>query len=329
MRVIAGDIGGTKTRLGLFEISAAGVVERTERTFASADHAGLDEIVAAFISEVKGACERAAFAIAGPVTGRTARTTNLPWLVDADAMESSLKIARVSLLNDLEAVAYGIAELGETDLVVLHPGAPGAAGNAAVIAAGTGLGMAGLFWDGSRHRPFATEGGHADFAPLDDEQDALRHFLAARFDHVSTERVLSGPGLVHIFEFLLDSARNAAPPWLLEARAGGDPAAAIAERALAGTAPLATRALDMFVSIYGAEAANLALTMMARGGIYVGGGIAPKILAALTRGPFLTAFLAKGRMRPVLEAMPVKVIVNDRAALLGAARVAALAGDTR
>jgi glucokinase len=329
VRMIVGDIGGTTTRLALFESSGERLTLLAERDFASGDHAGLEEIVSAFLAGSQGPCGRAAFAIAGPVSGRTARTTNLPWLVDADAMERSLGISRVGLLNDLEAVAYGVAELGPEDVVVLQVGAPKRAGNAAVIAAGTGLGMAGLSWDGRRHRPFATEGGHADFAALDGEQDALRRFLATRFGHVSKERVLSGPGLVNIFEFLLEQDGADVPGWLAEAHREGDPAAAITRAAEAGTAPLAARALHLFVTLYGAEAGNLALTMMARGGVYVGGGIAPKILPALRRGPFLEAFLAKGRMRPLLEAMPVKVIVNDRTALLGAARFAMLEEEKR
>jgi len=324
MKVIGGDIGGTKTRLGLFEATGTSLEKLAERTWASAGHAGLSEIVAAFLAEIGTSCERAAFAIAGPVAGRWARTTNLPWAIDAGAMELDLGIAHVHLLNDLEAVAWGIADLTTSDFLTLNQGNPTATGNAAIIAAGTGLGMAGLFWDGTRHRPFPSEGGHADFAFTDAHQDDLLGFLEAQFGHVSQERVLSGPGLVNIFRYLLHATGSQEPAWFSEAVGAADPAAAIASAAAAGSSALAGQALDLFVALYGAAAGNLALTLMATGGIYIGGGIAPKIVAHLQEPGFMTAFLAKGRMRPLLEAMPVKVILNDRAALIGAARFATL-----
>jgi glucokinase len=324
VRVIAGDIGGTKTRLGLFEVAGSGLTRLEEQTYASAEYAGLSEIVAAFLAAAHAACERAAFAIAGPVAGRTARTTNLPWLIDADAMESELALAPVHLLNDLEAVAYGVFELAADDFLTLNQGKPGVAGNAAIIAAGTGLGMAGLVWDGARHMPFPSEGGHADFAPADARQLELARFLARQLGHVSKERVLSGPGLVNIFRFLLHSTGSENPAWLIEAEQTGDPAAAIASAAGALSSRLAKQALDLFAAVYGAEVGNLALTMMATGGVYLGGGIAPKIVETLREPPFMNAFLAKGRLRPVLEAIPVRVILNDRAALIGAARFATL-----
>lgn len=322
MRLIAGDIGGTKTRLGLFDAAGGGIQKLVERTFASAKYPELEAIVSAFLAEIGGPCERAAFAIAGPVKDRTARTTNLPWLVIADSLERRLNIPRVDLLNDLEAVAYSIADLIADDLCVLNAGSPGSSGNAAIIAAGTGLGMAGLFWDGARHHPFPSEGGHADFAPAETRQTALRCYLAEKFGHVSKERVLSGPGLVNIFDYLLHSTGEENPPWLVEPLHGGDPAAAIAHAAVGLSSPLAVQALDLFVSIYGAEAGNLALALMATGGVYLGGGIAPKIVDHLKGMTFLNSFLSKGRMRPLLEAVPVKVILNDRAALIGAARFA-------
>jgi glucokinase len=325
VRLLGGDIGGTKTRLGLFEAGGTSLVKIEERTYASADYAGLTEIVTAFLAATGATCERAAFAIAGPVAGRMARTTNLPWLIDADAIERELGIPHVRLLNDLEAVAYGIGELEADDFLTLNQGKPMAAGNAAIIAAGTGLGMAGLFWDGVRHHPFPSEGGHADFAPTDARQIELLRFLAAQLGHVSKERVLSGPGLVNIFRFVLHSTGSQDPAWLIEAEEAGDPAAEIARAAATLSSPLAVQALDLFAAVYGAEAGNLALTVMATGGVYLGGGITPRIAEKLKEPAFLNGFLAKGRMRPLLEGIPVKVILDDRAALVGAARFATLA----
>jgi glucokinase len=328
MKLMGGDIGGTKTRLGLFAASGATLDKLAEREFVSGDYPGLTEIVSAFLADIGGTCQRAAFAVAGPVRERTARTTNLPWQLDADTLERQLGIPHVDLLNDLEAVAYGIGELTATDFGILNRGQRDATGNRAILAAGTGLGMAGLVWNGVRYRPIASEGGHADFPPADARQAALLADLAPRFGHVSRERLLSGPGLVEIFGFVLRSSGQGEPPWWTEARAGDDPAAAIAGAAQDGSSPLAREALDLFVSIYGSAAGDLALTFMATGGVYLGGGIAPKLLAELETPRFLEAFLAKGRMRALLESMPVQVVLNDRAALVGAARFAWLQAES-
>jgi len=245
-------------------------------------------------------------------------------------MASALGLRHVWLLNDLEASAHGIDALAPEDLLILHPGVADAAGNAALIAAGTGLGEAGLYWDGRRHRPFASEGGHATFAPTTDLETALHAHLRARFGHVSWERILSGPGLVHLYTFLRAHRRAGEPAWLTEEMAAGDAAAAITRAGLDGRSPVCSEALDLFVTLYGREAGNLALKLMATGGVYVGGGIAPRIQARL-RGPaFVDAFRAKGRMASLLEAIPVRVILQDAAPLLGAARYAAMAagGET-
>jgi len=327
--ILAGDIGGTKTRLALFRLEGDRLAEVHERIFPSREHAGLDGIVAAFLAshpeEVKHAC----FGIAGPVRGERSFTTNLPWIVDAKALARTLRIARVWLINDLEANAYGIGDLREEDLVTLNAGSPEAIGDAAIISAGTGLGEAGLYWDGARHRPFPSEGGHADFAPADDLQIELLVHLLRKHGHVSWERVLSGAGLYNIYSFLRDTGRGEEPAWLAGRLADHDPAAVIARAALDGRSALCDRALRLFVALYGAEAGNLALKVMATGGVFIGGGIAPKIIDYLKDDAFMKAFLAKGRMRTLLEGMPVKVILNDRTALLGAARCAARrSGDT-
>jgi glucokinase len=340
--ILAGDIGGTKTRLALFEAGSGRLRPVAEESFPSKEYPDLDPIVEAFLSARRAlssrrttsgsryvfrgrGVERACFGIAGPVVDGRSVTTNLPWVVDARRLRDDLGIPAVDLINDLEANAYGIGALDPDDFAVLGGGAPGTSGNAAIIAAGTGLGEAGLFWDGRRHRPFACEGGHATFAPGDDLQDELLAYLKRSYDHVSWERVLSGPGLLAVYSFLRDSGRGEEPPWLLEEMRQNDPAAVIGRAAMQGRSALCVQAVDLFVSLYGAEAGNLALKMMAVGGLYVGGGIAPKILDRLKGKGFMEAFLAKGRMRPLLERMPVRVILNDRAALLGAARRAALA----
>lgn len=321
--ILAGDVGGTKTRLGFFERQGERYQLRREQTYASREQPNLEAIISAFLAADRKAPRRACFGVAGPVKNGRCEATNLPWIVDAGHVARNLGIPEVSVINDLEATAYGIDVLQPQDLVTLAAGAPDAKGNRAVIAAGTGLGQAGLFWDGERHRPFACEGGHTDFAPRSDVEAELFTYLESRHGHVSYERILSGPGLYAVYEFLRGSGRGAEEGWLADEIRAGDPAAAISKAGLAGRSDLAGHALDLFVSIYGAEAGNLALKVMATGGVYVGGGIAPKILPRLQSPAFREAFVAKGRMRPLLEAMPLCVITDDRAALRGAARYAA------
>ncbi len=322
--ILAGDIGGTSTRLGLFESAGPRLRAVAEQTYSSPDHPGLEAIIAKFLAEHPASPRAAAFGIAGPVVGNVVRTPNLAWVIDGAALAGAIGLPRIGLINDLEANAWGIAELSPTDFVTLHPGAPNPAGNRAVIAAGTGLGEAGLFWDGRMHHPFACEGGHTDFAPRDAEEAALLAYLSKQFERVSYERVVSGPGLQQILAFLRDAgSAGTLTDALAAAMASGDASAAISQAAIARSDPVAVKALDMFVSIYGAEAGNLAVKMLATGGVFIGGGIAPRILEQLRGGPFLQAFLAKGRMRTLMESMPVRVILNDKTALLGAARFAA------
>jgi glucokinase len=318
--VLAGDIGGTNSRLALFEARAGGRPEAVaERTYPSRDHDGLGAIVLLFRKEFPQPIEAASFGVAGPVVAGWSRTTNLPWEIEARALARVLSLRACFLLNDLEATGWGVRALGPGDTAVLQAGAPDAEGNSAIIAAGTGLGEAGLFRDAGGFVPFATEGGHADFGPRDEVEDDLLIALRARHGRVSWERVVSGPGLVAIYEFLRDRGGRKEDPEVALAMRGGDPGAAVSSAGLAGRDPLAREALDRFVSLYGAEAGNLALKMLARGGVFVAGGIAPRILERLESGIFMNAFLDKGRMRPVLEAMPVRVVTHDGVGLLGAA----------
>ncbi|HSQ81947.1 MAG TPA: glucokinase [Casimicrobiaceae bacterium] len=322
--ILAGDIGGTTTRLAWFEASGGPLRRTFVGDYPSRDYAGLEAIVREFVDTHRHALDHAAFGIAGPVRAGRVVTTNLPWTVEVDGLAAALRVGAVSLLNDVEANAYGIAVLHPGDFAVLNAGDANPCGNMAVIAAGTGLGEAGAVWDGQRLLPFACEGGHADFAPRDPVEMELLEHLRQRFGHVSWERVVSGPGLCNIYGFLRDSGRGTEQSWVRERMQEGDAAAAIARAASAGQCELCSQALDRLVSLYAAEAGNLALKLMATGGVHLGGGIAPKILDAL-RGPaFMRSFAAKGRMRDLLEAMPVRVILNDDAALLGAARYAAL-----
>lgn len=304
--ILAGDIGGTNTRLALVD----GDPRAPEgfEIYPSAAHSSLEEIVSAFLATHPATPAAAAFAIAGPVRDGRVQVTNLAWSVDGKSLASALGLDRVLLLNDLEANAWGLAALDADDFHVLNRGRPGATGNAAVCSAGTGLGEAGLYWDGAKHHPFACEGGHTDFAPLTKQEEGLREFLAAQYDHVSYERVCSGPGLVNIYSYLAGSCSLDAPE--------------ISQRALDGTDETAVAALDMFVGIYGAESGNLALKLMATGGVYLGGGIAPRILVKLEDGSFMRTFTAKGRFAELLAGIPVRVILNDRTALMGAALAA-------
>ena len=322
--ILAGDVGATHTRLGWFDVRGGALAPGITRVYDSRQQGTLDEIVSVFLAETPGAVRHACLGVAGPVRDGRVEATNLPWIVDARSLAERLGIGRVLLVNDLEANAWGLAALPDEDFAVLQQGRPVPTGTAAVISAGTGLGQAGLVWDGQRHRPVASEGGHADWAPQDEAQLALWRFLVAEVGHVSVERVLSGPGLHNIYRFLRDGQGLAEPSWLAEALRREEPSPLISRLGLEGRAEICVRALELFVAIYGAEAGNLALRMLATAGVYLGGGIAPRILPVLRAPAFLAGFTGKGRLRALLEDVPVRVVLNDRAALLGAARRAAL-----
>ncbi|MBI3849740.1 MAG: glucokinase [Verrucomicrobia bacterium] len=321
--ILAGDIGGTKVNLAFFEVAGQQVTQTVAGTYPSRQHASLEEIVREFLATHNLKVDYACFGIAGPVKKGRAQLTNLPWVVDVRVLTHELRLKHAWLVNDLEANAYGIAGLSPKDFVTLNQGDPEAKGNAAIISAGTGLGEAGLFWDGHRHLPLACEGGHSDFAPRTDLDVELFRHLRAQFGRVSWERVLSGPGAFNIYKFLRDTGRGEEPAWLTAELKNGDSPSVITHAGLEGKCELCVQVLDLFVTYYGTEASNLALKIMSIGGLYVGGGIAPKIINKLMDGNFMKAFCAAGRMRELMEAMPVRVILNDKTALIGAARLAA------
>lgn len=324
--LLAGDIGGTKTVLALFEGGEPAPRLVSDETFPSAGHGSLEEILARFLEERSEArIEAACFGVAGPVVEGRVATTNLPWHLDETELARALGASRVKLLNDLEASAYGMLQLGAEERAVLGPGdGVRRTGNAAVIAAGTGLGQAMLVWDGTRHLAAASEGGHASFAPRSQEEIELLRFLQAQFGvHVSYERVISGPGLHGIYRFLRARGGEPEPAWLAERLREEDPGAVIGELGLEGRDGVCAASLELFASVYGAEAGNLALRTLAVAGVFVGGGIAPKILPVLKGGGFMRAFTDKGRFSGLLEQIEVSVALNPRTALIGAAHFAA------
>jgi glucokinase len=321
--ILAGDIGGTNTRLALVEVTAGEKRIAAEKTFLSREVTSLEAAIVEFLSLNRGELTSASFGIAGPVINGRCEATNLPWVVDSKNLAKRLHLKRVGLINDLEANAYGVSILPSTDFAVLNKGVRNAKGNIAIISAGTGLGEAGMFWDGEIHRPFASEGGHADFAPRNHLEMELLDYSLKRYRRVSYERCVSGPGLVNIYQFLRDSGKGEESAWLAEQMRHGEPAPLISQGALKGNCPLCVQAMELFVSLYGAEAGNLALKLVATGGVYLGGGIAPKIIQKLKEPEFMNAFTAKGRMRPLLQNIPVRVIMNPKTALIGAARHAA------
>jgi glucokinase len=316
--ILAGDIGGTKTVLALFEDVDKRTVIKEEK-FLSKDYPNLDEIVKAFLP--KDLFVRlASFGIAGPIQNNRCHATNLPWVIEGDSLQKILKTPFVFLINDLEANAWGISLLNPEELHVLHKGE--GVGNRALISAGTGLGEAGIYFDGKLYQPFATEGGHAGFSPETEEQIGLWRYLKSKFDHVSFERVLSGHGIEAIYRFLLEMRKASEVETVKIRMKTEDPAQVISEVGLNKGCPICVETLNWFSSIYGSESGNLALKMLALGGVYIGGGIAPKILDVLKNGSFMNSFLAKGRFKPLLSKIQVQVILNPKTALLGAAEYA-------
>jgi glucokinase len=320
--LLAGDIGGTKTRLALYAMvgGSLGLIESS--LYSSQSAASLEELVVQFLRangnpHVSAAC----FGVAGAVVGGQVRTTNLPWRVSESGLARELGIPRVRLLNDLEAAAHGVIAIADrTTLLTLQSGDPPDGHRTfTLVAAGTGLGVAVMSWVGHRYQVSPSEGGHADFASQDAVEDELLLWLRAKFGHVSYERIVSGPGLVNLYRFLREYRGVPEPAWLTDRIGDGDPAPVISDAALAGVDAVCDETLTRFVSIYGAAAGNYALTALAVGGVFIGGGIAPKILPRLESGPFLESFAAKGRFRDAMRKMPVHVVLAPDVALLGAA----------
>lgn len=317
--ILAGDIGGTKTHLGLFRAGGRDLLPIRDHVYHTAEFQGLEQVCAAFLTaddRIGAAC----FGVPGPVIDGRSHATNVPWNMEQDSIRRAVGGVPTHLMNDLEATAHGIPYLKDSEVAVLHRGEDrrGPA-NIAVIAAGTGLGEAALIAAPGGYFAVASEGGHCDFAPRDEEQRALLDFLAREFEHVSFERVLSGPGLHNIYRYVVSRIPGDEPKWLAARMRAEDPSAVISESALEGRDARCVHALEIFTAIYGAEAANLALKYLAIGGVYLCGGIAPKILPFLRRGGLVDAFLDKGRLRSTLERIGIRVSLNPSAALIGAA----------
>jgi glucokinase len=319
--ILAGEIGATRVRLAAFETEGNRLQSVVEKSYMSQQHGGLAEILADFIKTEGIPVHSACFGAAGPVRNGRSKISNLPWTIDSQEVARQLKLNTVGLLNDLEAYAYGIDALESKDFVTLSEGSEDAEGNRAVISAKTGLGMAGLYWDGFRHHPFACEGGHADFAPRNGLEMELLGYLQQKYGRISCERILSGPGIRNVFEFLRDTHKAEEPAWLRDQlNAASDQPPLISKLALEGKAAICDQTLSIFVSVFGAEAGNCALRFMSTGGIFIGGTIAAKILPKMKDPAFMQSFLDKGRMETLLKDMPVKIVLNDDSGIIGAAR---------
>jgi glucokinase len=327
--ILAGDVGGTKVDLALSKFDRGQLVTVHDHKYHAREFPGLVQVVESFLDECKQTLGQpvdvgaACFGVPGPVRHGRLKLTNLPWMLDSSQLASDLKIQHVFLINDLEANGYGIGELTPDQILVLSKGDPAAEGNRGLIAAGTGLGEAILVWNGHSYLPMASEGGHSDFAARNEEEiELLRYLQKTLGGRVSSERVVSGIGLANVYAYCRDVKGMPEPAWLKDRMRTEDPNAVIGELGESGASELCVEALNIFVSAYGAEAGNLALKILAVGGMYVGGGIAPKLLKKMQDGTFMKAFTDKGRLSDLLVQTPVRLILEDRAALMGAAAYA-------
>lgn len=322
--VLAGDVGGTKTNLALFELQDGDLVPVKEKSYRTKQYQSFSEMVSVFqtrdMPRINGIC----LGVAGPVVQGKVDGTNFPWAIDSQAIGRELKINAVLLINDMEANAYGLAALQDKDFETLKPGSK-IPGNAALISPGTGLGEAGMFWDGSHYHPFACEGGHCDFSPRDELDIKILQHFQKKFGHVSWERVLSGPGIMDLYVFLRQLSGIPEPQWLGDEMSKGNPSAIITGTAMKGIDSVCSETLDTFIRFLAMEAAQLALKFKATGGIYIGGGILPKIISGIKQEVFYNNFVQSGRLNPVLKTIPVRAILNEKTALLGAACHGAMA----
>ncbi len=319
--ILAGEIGGTHARLAAFETEGNKLNNVIDTTFESQQHGGLAEIITEFVKKNGVPVDMACFGVAGPVRSGRCKISNLSWVIDSRELAKQLKLSSVGLLNDLEAYAYGVDALDDKDFITLNEGSEDAEGNRAVVSARTGLGVAGLYWDGRRHHPFACEGGHTNFAPRNELEEELLRYLRKKYTRVSYERIASGPGIKNVYDFLRETGMAEEPDWLkAQMHDAVDAPALISRLASEGKTAICDQAMSMFVSVYGAHAGDCALTFMSTGGIFIGGSIAAKNLAKMRDPVFMESFLDKGRMSELLKDMPLKVVLNDDAGILGAAR---------
>lgn len=319
--ILAGDVGGTKVRLALFD-TRGGVTCVDEEKFASRDFPNLSALLKTFLShEYRKNIVRACLGIAGPIKNGVCKATNLPWEISAKALQTDLHIPRVDLINDLEANAWGLRCLSAEEFCTINVGEE-VAGNQGLISPGTGLGEAGLYWDGKAHHPFATEGGHCDFSPVNEEEIALLNYLTPEHRHISFERLLSGPGLIRLYRFLIDTKREKEDLAVAALMKQGEPQRVITEKGATGECKVCVRTCRLFVDLLGSEAGNLALKFFAVGGVFIGGGIAPHLLPFFKEESFMKAFVEKGRLSTVLKKVPIKIVLNEKTALLGAAKFA-------
>jgi glucokinase len=326
--ILAGDVGGTKVHLALYNFAGGRLAPVRDCKFPAHEFATLDDVVKTFLGQENTPHDQiaaACFGCPGPVRDGRLKLTNLPWTLDARDLQRSLGIEHIFLINDLEANGYGIPELAPESVFTLHKGDAASVGHRGLVSAGTGLGECLLIWDAKtqRHLPLPSEGGHTDFAARNEREIALLEYLQRTLKgRVSHERVVSGLGIKNIYGFLKDDQKMEEPDWLRERMAKEDPNAVIGSCAEDGSSAICFETMQMFASAYGAEAGNMALNLLASGGIYLGGGIAPKILKTMQNGEFTKAFLDKGRLSPLLESIPVRIILDDTCALLGAAAFA-------
>jgi glucokinase len=320
IKILAGDVGGTKINIALYNATQDNVELIKEAKYHSAEHNSFTEVIQKFLNENKlETPERICAGVAGPVFHGKVRITNLPEELDAEEIKKAAGAKEVSLLNDLEVTAYGLASLKKQDIITLHQGNPDIKGNIAIIAPGTGLGEAGLYWDGKNYYPFPTEGGHSDFSPRTDLDIDLFHFLQKKYGIVSWERLIAGPGIHDIYLFLRDLRKKQEPEWLTKELANDDPSAVISKAGVENKDEICVEAMELFVCYLARESSNLVLKMKATGGLFLGGGIPPKIASLLQKEIFLKNYFDCDRMEDLLQNVPLKIITNDKTALLGAA----------